>query len=98
MTRIAAFFPLRTPHSVFRILVLLLAVFGSWSCSRGDYSGKVETVTIGENPNETKALIYLAEERGLFAANGINVIFKNYDSGAAAANAALKSEVDFSTF
>src|SRR4030042_495369 len=91
-------FSLHTPHSAFRILaVLLLTVFGSWSCSKGDYAGKVETVTIGENPNETKALIYIAEERGLLAANGINVRFKNYDTGVAAANAVVKGEGDLAT-
>src|SRR4030042_7086679 len=91
-------FSLHTPHSAFRILaVLLLTVFGSWSCSKGDYAGKVETVTIGENPNETKTLIYIAEERGLLAANGINVIFKKYESGVSAANALVKGEVDLVT-
>ena len=81
-----------------RFLVVMLAMLvGSWSCSKGDYSGKVETVTIGENPNETKALIYIAQERGLLATNGINVIFKNYDSGVAAANALVKGEVDLAT-
>jgi len=76
---------------------MLAMIVGSWSCSKGDYAGKVETVTIGENPNETKALIYIAEERGLLAANGINVRFKNYDTGVAAANAVVKGEVDLAT-
>jgi NitT/TauT family transport system substrate-binding protein len=79
------------------LAVLLLTVFSSWSCSKGDYSGKVETIMIGQNPNETKALIYIAEERGLLAANGINVVSKNYDSGVATANALLKGEVDLAT-
>ena len=52
------------------------------------------TVTIGQNPGETKSLIYIAEERGLFTDNGIEVVYKNYDSGAASASASLKGEVD----
>jgi NitT/TauT family transport system substrate-binding protein len=82
----------------FRTLaVLLLTVLISWSCSKGDYSGKVETATIGQTPNETNSLLYIAEERGLLTANGINLIFKNYDSGVAAADALLKGEVDLAT-
>ena len=82
----------------FRILLsLLLAVLGCWSCSKGDYSGKIETVTMGHNPNETKALIYIAEERGLFAANGLNVAFRDYDTGAEVADAMLNGEIDLAT-
>ena len=79
------------------LAVLLCMVLGSWSCSKGDQAGKVATVTIGENPNETKALIYIAEERGLFAANGINVVSKNYESGVTAAKGLVKGEVDLAT-
>lgn len=78
-------------------LAVMLAVFLA-SCSplnpRRSYSGKVKTVTISEGFNETRTLIYVAEERGLFAANGINVIYKEYISGAAAASALVKGEVD----
>jgi NitT/TauT family transport system substrate-binding protein len=76
---------------------MLAMLVGSWSCSKGDYSGKVETVTIGQNPNETKALIYIAEERGLFATNGLNVVFRDYDTGAEVADAMLNGEIDLAT-
>jgi NitT/TauT family transport system substrate-binding protein len=79
------------------LFVFLGMLFGSWSCKKGDYSGKVETVTIGQTPNETNSLIYITEKRGLFAANGIKVVFKDYDSGVAAANALLNGEVDLAT-
>jgi NitT/TauT family transport system substrate-binding protein len=78
-------------------MLLLLVVFALWSCSRGDYSGKVETVTIGQTPNETNTLLYLAQERGFFAANGLNVVFKDYGSGVEAANAMLKGAVSLAT-
>ena len=85
-------------QTLLRILpVLLLAVLGCWSCSKGDYAGKVETVTIGQTPNETNTLLYLAQERGFFAANGLNVVFKDYGSGVEAASALLKGEVDLAT-
>ncbi len=78
-------------------MLLLSVVFALWSCSRGDYSGKVETVTIGQTPNETNTLLYLAEERGFFAANGLNVVFKDYGSGVEATNALLKGAVNLAT-
>ncbi|RJQ48418.1 MAG: hypothetical protein C4530_24670 [Desulfobacteraceae bacterium] len=84
-----------------RIIVVLVILFGmlfaSGSCTEGDYPAKVDTVTIAENPLETRALIYVADDRGFFAANGINLALKNYASGAAATNALLKGEVDLAT-
>jgi hypothetical protein len=38
------------------LVVLLVASFGSWSCSKGDYSGKMESITIGTIPWEPSAL------------------------------------------
>ena len=85
-------------QTLFRILLLLLlTALGLWSCSKSDYPGKVETVTIGQTPNETNTLLYLAEERGFFAANGLNVVFKDYGSGVEAANALLKGAVNLAT-
>jgi NitT/TauT family transport system substrate-binding protein len=72
----------------------MLLVIGSWSCSKGDYSGKVETVTIGATPIELNALIYVADERRFFTNNGVRVIIKDYDTGVAAVNGLLKGEVD----
>ncbi len=87
-------FSLRTPHSAFGILaVLLLTVFGSFSCSKEDYSGKVETVIIGTTPIEVNALIYVADERRFFTNNGVRVVFKDYDTGLAAVTGLLKGEV-----
>ena len=86
------------PHFPFRIqmvlAVLLATLFGSLSCSRGDYSGKVETVTIGTTPIELNALIYVADEQKFFTNNGVQVVFKDYDTGVAAVNGLLKGEVD----
>ncbi len=80
------------------ITLIMLAVLsfgsGSLSCSRGNYSGKTETITIGETPFETASLLYIAEERGLFPANGLNIVFLKQDSGVASANALLRGEVD----
>jgi len=73
---------------------LMALVLSSWSCSKADYSGKVETVTIGATPIELNALIYVADERRFFTNNGVRVVFKDYDTGVAAVDGLLKGEVD----
>jgi len=75
-------------------LAVLLVVLSLWSCSRSDYSGKVQTLTIGATPIEGNTLVYVAEERGFFTNDGIRVVIKEYDTGVAAVNGLLKGEVD----
>ncbi len=88
-------FPLRIPHSAFCILaVLLVTAFGSWPCSKSDYSGKVESVTIGVPALEANALIYIAGNLGYFERNGLHVTIKEYDSGGAAVPGLMRSEID----
>ncbi|HVP77207.1 MAG TPA: NrtA/SsuA/CpmA family ABC transporter substrate-binding protein [Thermodesulfobacteriota bacterium] len=88
-------FSFRNPHSEFRIaLLLLLVLLGSWSCSKSDYSGKVESVTIGAPALETNALIYIAGDKGYFEKNGLNVTIKEYDSGGAAVPGLMRNDID----
>ena len=84
---------------IFAILAVVIVVLGAafilWlRVPKSDYSGKVETVTIGANPIEGNALIYVADERRFFTDNGVRVVFKDYDTGVAAVNGLLKGEVD----
>ncbi len=82
-------------RTTFRILLLLpLAVLGCWSCSRGDYSGKVEAISIGVPPLEQNALLYIADQQKFFTKNGLNVLIRDYDSGVTAIQGMLKGEVD----
>ena len=76
------------------LFTALLTVFGSWSCSKSNYSGKVETVIIGATPIELNALIYVADEQKFFTNNGVRVVFKDYDTGVAAVDGLLKGEAD----
>ena len=76
------------------LFAALLTGFGSWSCSKSDYSGKVESVTIGAPALETNALIYIAGDKGYFERNGLNVTIKEYDSGGAAVPGLLRNEID----
>lgn len=90
-----------------RILVITLAIlaelsfgFGSSSCSPRGYSGNAEPITIGMDSSAVNSLIYIAEERKYFDANGLKItINNNYPSGAAAVEGMLKvkGEVDIAT-
>ncbi len=86
--------PTKRSFLITALFTALLTVFGSWSCSKGDYSGKVETVTIGATPIELNALIYVAGEHRFFTNNGTQLVFKDYDTGVAAVEGLLKREVD----
>ena len=75
------------------VLFILVASLGFWSCSKSDYSGRIENITIGAPPLEQNALIYIADDQRLFARNGLNIAIKNYDSGMTSVNGMLKGEV-----
>lgn len=82
------------------ILVAVVAtIFGLASClnSQRNYTGKAESVTIGMEATAVNSLIYIAENQNYFAANGLNVIIKDYASGLAAVNGMLNNEVDIAT-
>jgi len=90
-------FSIRDPQSAFCILaILLLTVFGLWSCTRGDYSGKVESINFGTVPVAAAALIYIAQDQHFFAANGLSVNIKDYATGTATTDALLKGDTDIS--
>jgi len=79
---------------VISLLAVLLVVLRLWSCSRGDYSGKVETINIGAPPLEQNALLYVADHERFFAKNGLHIVIKDYDTGVTAINGMSKGEVD----
>ena len=80
------------------LFTLLAVVFSSCSTSRTDFPGKIEPITIGMESTAVNSLIYIAQDQGYFAANGIEITIKdNYISGAAAVEGMLKGEVDVAT-
>lgn len=88
---------IRSCKRFFRIATLLVAavaVFGSWSCSRGNFSGKTEIINLGVPPLEQNALIYVANHKGFFVDNGLHIVIKDYDTGPGAVDGLLKGEVD----
>ncbi|MCX9012390.1 MAG: NrtA/SsuA/CpmA family ABC transporter substrate-binding protein [Candidatus Methanoperedens sp.] len=58
------------------------------------YTGKMESINIGTVPTAASALIYIAQDQHFFAANGLDVNIKDYNTGAATTEALLKGETD----
>jgi NitT/TauT family transport system substrate-binding protein len=71
-------------------------LFSSWSC-RGGNSRKLESINIGFWPNEINTLIYIAQDRNYFVADGLNVTIRDYASVTEALNGMLNGESDIST-
>ena len=76
------------------LVTLLAGFFAFSSCSKGDHSGKAETIMIGVPPLEQNALLYVAESQKLFSRNNLNIAIKDYDTGVTAISGMLKGEVD----
>jgi NitT/TauT family transport system substrate-binding protein len=89
--------PKKRKHIIAAVIFLVIAIVLSsfiYLNSQKPYIGKVEPVTIGFFNSEMNALVYIADDQQYFAANGLNVTVKNYNSGAAAVNGLLNGEVD----
>jgi NitT/TauT family transport system substrate-binding protein len=76
------------------IAAIVAAVVGSLSCSQGTYSGPPESITLGYTPSEAAGLLYVAEERGFFTANGVKIIQRKCDTGTEAMEALIKGDVE----
>ncbi len=78
------------------IFVLVLTGIGAWhfTSSQPAYSGTPESITIGGVPYNASALIYIAEDRGYFDRNGLNVTMRDYNSAPSAMDGLLNDESD----
>jgi NitT/TauT family transport system substrate-binding protein len=76
------------------IILMLTIIFGLWSCSRKDYSGKMESINFGTVPSAASTLIYIAQDQHFFAANRLSINIKDYNTGTATTEALLKGELD----
>jgi NitT/TauT family transport system substrate-binding protein len=61
------------------------------------YSGPVEKITVAAAEYLTGALVYIAEDQGIFEENGLEMTIKSYGSGKACADALIDGEADIST-
>lgn len=80
-------------------IAVILVGLGTWNFinPKPEYSGPPEKIVIGTAPLESSALIYIAQSKGFFAKNGLDVAVKNYDTGAASLNGLLKEEIHIAT-
>jgi ABC-type nitrate/sulfonate/bicarbonate transport system substrate-binding protein len=76
------------------IMAVLPLIFFSASCRKSGYKGRMETVTLSAAPLEQIAMVYVAEQKKFFTRNGINLVIKYYDSGAASAGAMSEGKAD----
>lgn len=86
----------RTVTAVGFIVMLVLIGLGAWYLTNYQpaYSGTPESITIGGVPYDAAALIYIAEDQGYFANNGLNVTMQDYGSAPSAIYGLLNDEAD----
>ena len=75
------------------VVAIVLSSFIYINSQKPDAS-KIDTVTIGLLPNESSALIYIADNQHYFGDNGLNIVFKSYNSGGTAMQGVLNGEVN----
>jgi NitT/TauT family transport system substrate-binding protein len=93
-------YPRKKVLTVVVAVILVIAITLSsffYLDSQKPYKGKVEAVTLGIYPSEYSSLIFIANDQGYFADNGIKLNLKNYTSGASAVKGMLNGEVDIAT-
>ena len=78
--------------------IALVAVAGitAWhfTSTPESYSGTTEPIVLGGLVSDANTMIFTAEDRHFFEANGINFTFKTYDTGLATIDDMLKGKVD----
>lgn len=78
------------------IALIALAGIGAWyfTSSSESYPGPAESIILGGLVSDANVIIFTAEDRHFFAANGINFTFKTYDTGLATIDDLLNNKVD----
>lgn len=86
-------------NAITRLLgpVALVLALGVSACGQDGGTGSVEEVTLAAYAGDSSALVYVAQEQGFFAHNGLNVTFKEYEAGKLAGDAVIAGEADIAT-
>lgn len=82
---------------VIAVIILVISIVLSsfvYINSQKPYTGNVDSISLGVIPLELNSLIYIADNQNYFAANGLNVTFKSYNSGFAATQGMLNGQVN----
>lgn len=80
------------------IAALMMAAFGAWYFANSRIAlEKSEPITVGGPALEQSAFIYIAEDQGYFARNGLNVTIRDdYPNGAIPVSDMLNEKIDIS--
>jgi len=78
-------------------LVIILVVLFFFLLRKPPAPEKVEKVRIGLLPDSVSALLFIAQQQGLFERYGLDVSFQNHQAGAFAVNDLLADEIDIAT-
>jgi NitT/TauT family transport system substrate-binding protein len=76
--------------------VICLGLFASLAIQR-PATASLDSITIGMTAQDLNTLIIIADNKGYFAANGLNVIIRTYDTGKDAVDGLLRSDADIAT-
>lgn len=79
------------------VIILGISLYRLTQRQPAEYTGPVEKITVAAAEYLTGALVYVAENQGFFAKNGLDVTINGYGSGKACADALLDGEVDIAT-
>ncbi len=77
------------------MLIVLLLIAGCSCTVKRELP--LEKVTIAAYAGDTTALVYIAQQQGLFANHGLDVTIKDFEAGKLATDALLNGEADLST-
>ncbi len=84
----------------YRLILLgsiILVGLSLFSCGRAAGPEKVEKLRLGIVPDPICALIYIAQQQGMFKRRGLDLSFESYQAGAYAVNDLLADKVDVIT-
>ncbi|MFC1902937.1 ABC transporter substrate-binding protein [Chloroflexota bacterium] len=87
----------KLPIWIGAVLIVIICAVGGCSQQTAKYTGPLDRLTLAAYAGDTGALVYIAQEQGYFADNGLDVIIKDYEAGKLAADALLAGEADIST-
>jgi ABC-type nitrate/sulfonate/bicarbonate transport system substrate-binding protein len=83
--------------AVIAVPVCLIAILWKPACAGSAFGGPRETLSLGTVLIKRSALILVADTKGYFADEGLDVSLKFYDSGLLAVNDMLAGKLDLST-
>ncbi len=76
------------------LILVLAAAFIAWPGGPEEYPARVDSVIVAYSPFEQTALLWIAEDRHFFEANGLNVTLRKYDTGVGSLDGMLNGEAD----